>query len=90
MGPSCHWEGVLLPACLLVRGPPPSGTDAPVPCCGMQTTSGTMMNTQKLRLYAGAALPYGKPTYFEAAVEAFPDNITVCAHVWLCMPVSGA
>ncbi|PNH04709.1 hypothetical protein TSOC_009088 [Tetrabaena socialis] len=36
------------------------------------TPYGTVMNPHKLRLYISAAHSYGKPVYFEAAVERFP------------------
>lgn len=39
----------------------------------MQTPYGTLMNFAKLRLYVSAGLPYGKPVYFEAAVERYKD-----------------
>ena len=44
----------------------------------MQTPYGTLMNVDKLRLYVSAAMPYNKPTYFEAAVEVY-KNLTVSA-----------
>lgn len=40
-----------------------------VPACRPQTPYGTMIKASKLRLYVSAAVPYGKPAYFEAAVE---------------------
>ncbi len=56
----------------------------PAPDAPVQSSHGSATNTQKLRLYASAALPYGKPTYFEAAVEAISGSVKVCAPAGLC------
>ncbi|GFR43114.1 hypothetical protein Agub_g4115 [Astrephomene gubernaculifera] len=48
-------------------------TDFVIMDSNFRTPYGTLMNPNKLRLYVGAAVPYGKPVYFEAAVERFAD-----------------
>ncbi len=59
-------------AFILHRTPPVHSHRVPFPPPA-QTPYGTLMNFAKLRLYVSAGLPYGKPVYFEAAVERYKD-----------------
>ncbi|KXZ46504.1 hypothetical protein GPECTOR_43g941 [Gonium pectorale] len=49
-------------------------TDWVIMDSNFRTPYGTVIKPIKLRIYVGAAVPYGKPTYFEAAVEHFNDT----------------
>ncbi|KXZ41551.1 hypothetical protein GPECTOR_399g226 [Gonium pectorale] len=46
-------------------------TDFVIMDSNFRTPYGTLMNPHKLRIYVAAAQSYGKPIYFEAAVERF-------------------
>eukprot|EP00198_Chlamydomonas_reinhardtii_P013104 XP_001702441.1 predicted protein [Chlamydomonas reinhardtii] len=48
-------------------------TDFLIMDSNFRTSTGALMDPRKLRLYIAAAHAYGKPTYFEAAVERFAD-----------------
>ncbi|KAG2425669.1 hypothetical protein HXX76_013511 [Chlamydomonas incerta] len=48
-------------------------TDFLIMDSNFRTSTGAVMDPRKLRLYISAAHAYGKPTYFEAAVERFAD-----------------
>ncbi|KAG2425719.1 hypothetical protein HXX76_013561 [Chlamydomonas incerta] len=48
-------------------------TDFVIMDSNFMTPYGTVMNPHKLRVYISAAHAYGKPVYFEAAVERFKD-----------------
>ncbi|KAG2487314.1 hypothetical protein HYH03_014031 [Edaphochlamys debaryana] len=64
-------------------------TDFIIMDSNFRTPYGTVMDPQKLRIYVGAAKPYGKPVYFEAAVERY-NNMSLLVDGYKASLLAGA
>ncbi|KAG2487331.1 hypothetical protein HYH03_014047 [Edaphochlamys debaryana] len=64
-------------------------TDFIIMDSNFRTPNGQMIHPQKLRVYISAAIPYGKPVYFEAAMERY-NNMSLLVNGFKASLLAGA